>query len=203
MKIYEFKEAVNPRRVRIFLAEKSADVTYSEINIRAGENLRGVLAEKNPTTKVPFLELDDGSCIGETTAICRYFEELIPQPALLGTTPLEKATIDMWQRIAEMQLLQKLIMGFQHTTGVYKDRMTPVPEFGEVSIKEALDNLAVFEEQLEKSTFLAGDQFSIADITLVCAIDFAKIRLDIELGESYPAIKRWYQLVNDRPSSKA
>lgn len=203
MKIYEFNQAVNPRRVRIFLAEKSVDVPYSEINIRSGENLSGPLSEKNPTTKVPFLELDDGNFIGETTAICRYFEELYPQPALLGSNPLEKAQIEMWQRIAELSLLQKLIMGFQHTTGIYKDRMIPVPEFGEISIEEAKSSLDIFEEQLEKYAYLAGDHYSIADITLLCALDFAKLRLDIEIGNEYPSIKRWYQLVCDRPSTKA
>ncbi|MEE2731547.1 MAG: glutathione S-transferase [Pseudomonadota bacterium] len=202
MKIYETKSAPNPRRVRMFLAEKGIDMEYVELDIAAGENLNDANRSKNVTTKVPFLELDDGTCIGESIAICRYFEELQSEPALFGTTPLQKAQVEMWQRRVELHLLLPIGMCFQHTSGYFKDRMNPIPAWGEESGKNAVDFLAVLESHLSGNTYLCGDYFSVADITLLCSLDFARV-VKIRLQDTHPNLQRWYQQVNSRPSAKA
>ncbi len=138
MKIYETKAAPNPRRVRIFLAEKGIDMNYIELDIESGENRSKAMLAKNPSGKVPFLELDDGTVISETVAICRYFEELHPLPNLMGSTALEKATIEMFQRRIEFEFLLPVAMCFQHRTGFFKDRMTPIPE--SVSLSQISSN---------------------------------------------------------------
>ena len=167
MKIYETKTAPNPRRVRMFLAEKGIDVDYVQVDIQKGENLTAEMRAKNPLGKIPILELDDGTCIAETDAICTYFEALQPEPPLMGTTPVEKATISMWQRQVEFAFMMQVGMCFQHTTG-----------------------------------YIAGDTFSIADITALCALDFARV-VDIRLKEEQTSLARWYKAVSNRASAKA
>lgn len=202
MRIYEASTAPNPRRVRMFLAEKGIKMEYVQLDLAAGDNLKPEMIAKNISTKVPFLELDDGSCIGETMAICRYFEELHPSPTLMGTTPLEKAHIEMWQRHIEFYFFAQVAMCFQHTTGFFKDRMVPVPEYGKEAGKLALDFLDKLEKRLAEVPYVAGEQFSVADITLLCAIDFARV-VKIKLGEEHTNLKRWYDAVSARPSAKA
>lgn len=202
MKIYETSTAPNPRRVRIFLAEKGIDMEYVQLDIVNGENLNPEMRSKNATTKIPFLELDDGTCIGETIAICRYFEETHPEPALMGSTALEKAQIEMWQRRAELNFMNMVGMCFQHTTGYFKDRMTPVAEWGVEAGKNAVEFMDLAEQQLAENTYLAGETFSVADITLLCALDFARV-VKIKPSDKHTNIQRWYELVSSRPSAKA
>jgi len=202
MKIYDTKTAPTPRRVRIFLAEKGIDMDYIQVDLAKGENLSKEMRAKNPIGKVPVLELDDGSCIGESDAICTYFEALQPEPPLFGSTPLEKGTIAMWQRQIEMCLFNQIGMCFQHTTGYFKDRMTPVPEFGKVSGINAQKYLNVLERQITKHPFMAGNSFSIADITAMCAIDFGRV-VDVRMDESHVNLAKWYDKVSSRPSAKA
>lgn len=201
MKIYEAKTAPNPRLVRFFLAEKGINIEYVQLDLAAGENLKEDMRKKNITTKVPFLELDDGTIIGETVAICRYFEEVQPEPALMGSTPLEKAIIEMWRRRVEFGFFVPVGMCFQHTTGYFKDRMTPVPEYGAVSGKMAIDFLDVLDAHLATNNFVAGESFSIADITLVVAIDFARV-VKIRMADKHAHLKRWYDQVSSRPSNR-
>ncbi len=157
---------------------------------------------KNPIGKVPVLELDDGSCIGESDAICLYFESLHPQPALMGVTPLEKGTIAMWQRQIEMCLFNQIGMCFQHTTGYFKDRMTPVKEYGVVAGKNAAGFLNELEKRLAVSEFIAAGRFTIADITAMCAVDFARV-VNIKITEEQTNLRRWYAAVSSRASAKA
>lgn len=202
MKIYDTKTAPTPRRVRIFLAEKGIDVDYVQVDLAKGENLSPEMRAKNPIGKIPVLELDDGTCIGESDAICLYFEALQPDPPLMGVTPLEKGVIAMWQRQIEMCLFNQVGMCFQHTTGYFKDRMTPVPEFGKVSGINANKYLSVLDKRLAENEFMAGDKFSIADITALCAIDFGRV-VDLRIGEDQVNLQRWYDQINSRPSIKA
>jgi glutathione S-transferase len=202
MKIYETKTAPSPRRVRIFLEEKNIEMEYVQLDIEKAENLSADMRAKNPVGKVPILELDDGTCISEAASICRYFEEIHPEPPLMGSTSLEKAQVDMWQRQVELYLFMQVGMCFQHSTGYFKDRMTPVKEYGEVAGKNAVDFLSVLDKRLAESMFIAGDSFSIADITALCAIDFARV-VKIKMGEQHHNLKRWYQAVSNRPSAKA
>ncbi|MCB1837499.1 MAG: glutathione S-transferase family protein [Alcanivoracaceae bacterium] len=202
MKIYETRTAPNPRRVRIFLAEKGIDVEYVQLDLQKGENISAEMLKKNPSGKVPVLELDDGTCIAETMAICRYFEALQPEPALMGKTPLEQAQIESWQRLVEFNFLVPVGMCFQHSTGYFRDRMTPVPEFGKVSGEMALGFLDKLEQRLGESTYVAGEQFSVADITLLCAIDFGRV-VKLRLQDQHVHLKRWYEMVAARPSAQA
>ncbi len=204
MKIYEMRIAPNPRRVRMFLAEKDLldSVEFIEMDLQKGENLSPEFRKKSPLTKVPVLELEDGTCICETVAICRYFEEKGQGPALMGTTAMEKAHIEMWQRWCEFYFLLPTGMCFQHTSGYFKDRMTPIPEWGESCRKQVLGFMKHLDTHLAESSFLAGDHFSIADITALCTMDFNKVNR-ISIGEEHPHLKRWYTEVASRPSAKA
>lgn len=202
MKIYETKSAPNPRRVRMFLAEKGVEMEYVQVDIEKGENLSETFRQKNLTTKVPVLELDDGTCLGETGAICRYFEELYPENPLMGSTPLEKAQIEMWQRRIEFHLLLAVGNCFQHTTGYFKDRMKPIADWGDECGKLAMEFMGVLNEHLANSTYIAGDSFSIADITALCTLDFARV-IKLKPLDSHTHIQRWYELVASRPSAQA
>ena len=152
--------------------------------------------------KVPILELDDGTCISESDAICQYFEALQPEPPLFGVTPLQKAQIAMWSRQVEFGLFMQVGLCFQHTTGYFKDRMNPVKEFGVEAGINAAKFLSLLNRRLENSAYIAGDDFSIADITAMCAIDFGSV-VDVRIKDEYTALKEWYGRVSSRPSAKA
>jgi len=202
MKIYDTKTAPSPRRVRIFLAEKNIPMEYVQIDLQKGENISSQMRVKNPVGKIPILELDDGNCISEAASICLYFEELYPDINLLGKNPLEKAQIDMWHRQVELYFFGQVGMCFQHTTGYFKDRMTPVKEYGEVAGKNAVGFLKVLEKRLAESEFIAADRFTIADITAMCAVDFARV-VNIKITDEQVNLQRWYNAVSNRPSAKA
>lgn len=202
MKLYDNPHAPNPRRVRMVLAEKGITYDREELDLGAGDNLQVEFCAKNPFAKVPVLELDDGLCLSETPAICRYLDEVSDEGSLFGKTPKERAIIDMWEHRMESMVLYPALFAFQHITGFFKDRMTPVEEFGKESAKNFLKALPVLEAQLENNDWIAGSQFSIADITAVCAIDFARI-VKVRVGDEYPNIQRWYAAMKERPSYAA
>lgn len=203
MKLYESKTAPNARRVRIFLHEKNIEgVEFVQLDLQGGENLSQEFRAKNPLAKIPVLELDDGTVISESVAICRYFEELNPEPPLLGKSPLEKAQIEQWQRRLELSLLMPTGMCFQHTSGFFKDRMNVVPEWGKECGENVKKFLAFLETHLATSTYMAGDEFSIADITALITIDFNYVN-NIKIEDSQVNLKRWYSLVSSRPSAQA
>lgn len=202
MKIYETRTAPNPRRVRMFLAEKGINVDYVQVDIQSGENLSKEMRKKNPIGKIPILELDDGTCIAETDAICTYFESIQPEPPLMGTSPIEKATISMWQRQVEFAFMLQIGMCFQHSTGYFKDRMVPVPEYGKQAGINAAKYMSILERRLGESEYIAGDQFTIADITALCSMDFARV-VNIRIKDEQVNLQRWYDNVNSRASAKA
>ncbi|MEJ2416742.1 MAG: glutathione S-transferase [Exilibacterium sp.] len=202
MKIYETSSAPNARRVRIFLAEKNIPMEYIQVDIVKGENLSADFLRKNPTGKIPVLELDDGTHIGESVAICRYFEELYPEIPLMGTTAQEKAVIEMWQRRVELHFLFSVGMCFQHVTGYFKDRMNPIKEWGEEAGKQALGFMKLLDTRLADSPYVAGETFSIADITALCAMDFARV-VKLSPKEDQTNLLRWHKQVSDRPSAGA
>lgn len=199
MHIIEAKGTPNGRRVRVFLAEKGIDVPAVNIDLRAGDNLGAAHRAKNPFGRIPVLELDDGTCIAESVAICRYFEEIQPQPPLFGTDALSRAEIEMWNRRAELNLLVPGAQAFRNLTGFFKDREKVSVEWGEISQEAAAEALALFDEALAGSKFLAGDDFSIADITLGVAIDFLEA-VKIKLPYALPNIVRYRADLAARPS---
>lgn len=202
MKLYDTRTAPSPRRVRIFLAEKNIPMEYVQVDLQKGENISPEMRLKNPVGKIPILELDDGTCISEGASICLYFEELYPENNLLGVDALEKACIDMWHRQVELYFFGQVGMCFQHTTGYFKDRMTPVKEYGEAAGKNALGFLNVLEKRLAESEYIAANRFTIADITAMCAVDFARV-VNIKIADGQHNLARWYSAVSSRPSAKA
>ena len=199
MKLHE-APSPNARRVHVFLKEKGLDAIDSvPVDIRGGENLSPEFRAKNPFGRVPVLELDDGTLLSESVAICRYLEGLNPEPSLFGTTPLELATIEMWNRRAEINFMLAAAGAFRNLTGFFKDREKVSAEWGTISLENAADALERFDAVLADSEFLAGDRFSIADITMGCALDFAKM-VKLELPFDLPGVSRYHQALQARPS---
>ena len=202
MKLYEAPLAPNPRRVKIFLAEKGIELESVSLDLQAGENIADGFLVKNMFGKVPVLELDDGTCISESVAICRYFEETNPDPPLFGSTIIEKAMVEMWQRRVELYLTLPVSAAFRNLTGFYKDREKVVKEWGEVSFESAETVYGLFDKHLENHRYFVGDTFTIADITGFCTIDFAKF-IQLEIKEDQKNLSRWYEEVAGRPSAQA
>ncbi len=202
MKLYDLKVAANPRRVRIFLAEKGIEVETVQVDLRGADNLKQEFTDMNPFGRVPVLELDDGSYLSESVAICRYFEELNPEPALFGSGARERARVEMWQRRAELSFLLPVGFAFRHLTGFFKDRETVCPDWGEAMADEAARVLPIFDRHLQSSEYLAGERFSIADITFTVALDFARASKR-ELPADLSGVSRWHEQVAARPSYRA
>ncbi|MBV8358545.1 MAG: glutathione S-transferase family protein [Deltaproteobacteria bacterium] len=175
MKIYESHDAPNPRRVRIFLAEKGLQISFEQVDITNAVNRGEEFRRKNSLATVPVLELDNGTCICESVAICRYFEEIHPQPALFGSGPEQRALVEMWNRRIEFNLLQPIADTFRQRHDFFKGRIRQLPEYAQVQRLNAEDALAWLDRELAGRSFVAGDQFSIADITGLVAIDFGRV----------------------------
>jgi glutathione S-transferase len=203
MKILQTKTAPNPRRVRIFLAEKGIEVPYEELDLMKGELKTPDFVKLNPMQRVPVLILDDGTPIAETMAICRYFEETHPQPALFGTGARERAVVEMWSRRMELNLLLCVAQAFRHLHPAMAQLEVPqVAEWGEANKPRVLEVLGFMDQELAGRRYIAGDAFSIADITGLVAVDFmraARIQRPPELEH----LARWHADVSARPSAKA
>jgi len=203
MKIIETRLAPNPRRVRIFLAEKGISVPFEEVDLMKGELKTPELTRLNPLQRVPILVLDDGTAISETMAICRYFEELHPEPALFGKSPLERATVEMWNRRVELGFFFNVTQGFRHIHPAMASLEVPqVKEWGEANKLKAMEALAVLDQSLAGRDFIAGNLFSVADITALVAVDFMRVAR-LAVPEALGNVKRWHAAVAARPSAKA
>lgn len=199
MQIIDGKGTPNGRRVRVFLAEKGITVPSVFIDLRAGDNIGAAHRARNPFGRVPVLELDDGTCIAESVAICRYFEELQPTPVLFGSDTMSRVMVEMWNRRAEINFLLPGAQAFRNLTGIFKDREKISAEWGAISQEAAADALAIFDERLGQSRFLAGDAFSIADITFGVALDFFQA-VKLELPFDLPNVTRYRTELAARPS---
>ncbi|MFQ5666694.1 MAG: glutathione S-transferase family protein, partial [Candidatus Binatia bacterium] len=175
MKIYDSQTAPNPRRVRIFLAEKEIQVPYEQVDIIKAENRTPAFRKKNPLGVVPVLELDDGTCIAESVAICRYFEETHPEPPLMGIGARDRAIVEMWQRRMELEIFIPVAQVFRNTHAFFEGRIPQVPAYGEVCRNTVTQRLAWLEQVLADRKFIAGERYTIADITALCAIDFGRV----------------------------
>jgi glutathione S-transferase len=202
MKIYNSSVAPNPRRVRIFLAEKGINVPYQEIDIAKAENRQPDFRKINPLATVPVLELDDGAHIAESVAICRYFEELYPEPPLFGVGAKLRAAVEMWQRRMEFTLLAPIADSFRLQHEFFKGRIRQCPEYAAIRKEDALERLPWLDDELAHRSFIAGDQFTIADITAMVAIDFGRLS-NIRIQPHQKNLARWHQEVSARPSAKA
>lgn len=203
MKLYDGGRAPNPRRVRIYLAEKGIDVPKEPVDLGALQHKSAAFTALNPVQRLPVLVLDDGTVISESIAICRYFEVLHPEPPLFGRGAMEIARIEMWNRRLELHLLFSVSHVFRHTHPAMKELEVPqVPAWAEANKPRIAAFLDILDRELERHPFVAGDRYSVADITGLVAIDLmkpAKLALPNEFGN----VRRWHKDVSSRPSASA
>ena len=193
--------APNPRRVRMFLAEKGLTVPTKELSIIKGEHKAPEFTDKYPQGQLPVLELDDGRIIGESVAICRYFEALHPDPPLFGNDALAIAETDMWVRRVEFTLMNAVGQVWMHTHPFTARVVVPrYTEFGESNRPKALAAMKRFDDVLQDREFLAGDAYSMADIVLLTSIDFAAF-IGIAMPQELAALGDWHKRVSARPSA--
>ena len=207
MKLYDCAMAPNPRRVRIFLAEKKVEVEVKQINILEGENLSDEYLAINRWGFVPALELEDGTCLSEAPCIFRYIEHIYPEPNLLGKTPIETAEIGKWERFSEMQGGQAIGEFFRNQAEPLKNRGLPgfsdlpqIPELISRGKKRAEWFYAQINMRLMETEFIAGERFTAADITTLCVIDFGK-RVGLPFSEQQTPISQWYEKITARKST--
>lgn len=202
MKLYNSSTAPNPRRVRVFLAEKGIVVPVEEVDIVKAVNRGAEFRKKNPMGTLPVLELDDGTFLAESVAICRYFEELQPEPRLMGTDVKDRALVDMWDRRMEFEVLMATMGAFRYRHEFFKGRIEQSPEFAEICRRQAITSLAWLDSELASRPFIAGDRFTIADITALCGIDFGRVS-GIRIDPGQKNLSRWHAAVSARPSARA
>ena len=203
MKLYDGGRAPSPRRVRVFLAEKGIDVSKVPVDLAKLEQKSEAFRALNPMQRVPVLELDDGTVIAETMAICRYFEALRLEPNLFGRDPVEIGKVEMWNRRIELGLLGAVQAVFRHAhPGMAQFEVPQIPQWAEANKPRVAEFLAFLDRELAGRKFIAGDRFTVADVTALVAIDFMKAA-KLDLPESYKHIRRWHAEVSARPSAAA
>lgn len=207
MKLYDNEFAPSPRRVRMFIAEKDLarhgiDVTRIAVDIAAGDTGGAEFLAVNPLGEVPVLELEDGTRLRESLAICRYLETLYPEPCLLGDTPLERARIEA----AVLELMFRVYVptthAFRHTHRFWQGRVTQIAEYGALARTQVLAEWSRIDRELAERPFIAGDAFSFADIVAFTTLEFGKpsgIRMQPEQSH----LARWHALIAARPSARA
>ena len=203
MKLYDNKMANSPRKVRMFMSEKNIkDVEMVEIDLMKGEHKTAEYREIAPNARIPALQLDDGMVIMESTAICRYLECLYPEPNLFGKSPIEIASIEMWQARIYSELMIPLAMGFRHLHPAMSGLETQNKEYGETQKDIGIKSLKYFNGVLSESEFVAGDRYTFADIQMITTTDFF-IGLNQLSLEDYPEIQRHTNLMSQRESFSA
>ena len=194
--------APNPRRVRIFLAEKGVDLPETTVDMRKREHKSAEFRAKNSMGQLPTLELDDGTCISETVAICRYFEETHPEPPLFGRTAVEKALVDQWIRRVEFAVMMPVGNFWRHAHPFTAALLTQFKDFGESNKETYRGAQKYVDRELEGREFLVGDSYTMADICLLSTVDFAEwIGLPVE--DEFTNLKAWRERVKARPSADA
>ena len=194
----------NPRTVRMFMAEKKIDLPLVEVDLMGAENRRGPYLEKNPAGQLPCLELDDGTFLSEILPICEYLEEKHPRPALVGTTPEERAVTRMWARRIDLNIVEPMANGFRYGEGLmlFKDRVHTIPQAADDLKAIGREKLAWLDGLMGGNQFIAGARFTLADIFLFAFIDFGRT-----VGQSLdPALRwlpAWFERVGSRPSAAA
>jgi len=203
MLLYHDLRAPNPRRVRIFLAEKGVAYDTIEVSIAASQHQTPEFRKKNPLALLPVLELADGKVLRESMAICRYIEELYPEPNLFGNDPWERAEIEQWNRHAELELLVPIAQVFRNANAFWAGRIKQSPEFAAIMRDLVGDRFDWIEGELARRPYLAGQRFTVADITALCAIDFGKVSNIRIKPDTHPQLAAWHARVSGRPSAKA
>jgi glutathione S-transferase len=210
MKLYQSNASPNSRRVRIFLAEKGIAITFVPVDLAAKEQFSESYRVVNPRSQVPVLQLDDGTVIGEVPAIWRYLEETHPDTPLLGSKPKDKALVAMWERRVELDGFAAVMEAVRNAVPGLKGRALSgphfyeqIPELAERSRARVRNFYADLDKRLADSPFVGADQFSVADITALVAIDFAIKAIDLPIPDGHTAVSRWYAQIAARPSASA
>ncbi len=203
MKFYDLPPSPNARRVRIFMAEKGLEIATVVVDMMAGENRTPEYLAKNSLGKMPVLELDDGTCIAESAAICRYLEELHPEPSLFGRDALERARVEMWHRRMELEILLPMIAIFVHSAAMWQGRLVQVAEWAEVNRTNVAARMAWLDGALDGRDYIAGDEYSVADIAAQCAFVMGKAAVGVRIPADLENLDRWWQRVSTRPTARA
>ena len=202
MKLYDFVGAPNPKRVRVYLAEKGLSVPTQSVNILSGENRTPEFLAKNPMGGLPVLELDDGTYLPESLAIMEYLEDLNPTPPMIGTTPAERGRVRALERIAELSILGRVATIFQNSHPFFAGRIKQSPDAADNARNLLKGASRILDGMVGKGPFVAGARPTIADCTLVAAFDFAQfagVPIDPECGN----LQRWWSSFKERPSAQA
>lgn len=202
MILHDLTAGMHPRRVRIFLAEKGLSIERREVDAAAGANRTQEFIRLNPLGKLPVLELDDGSAIAESLAICRYLEAMNPDPPLMGRTPREVAAVEMWTLRMDHQLSQMITLAFVHSGDFYRGRVEQIPEVATWARARALETMRWLDQELAGRRHIAGDDYTMADIVAQCAFVLGKavgLRIPAEMSH----LTRWFAEVTVRPTARA
>jgi glutathione S-transferase len=203
MKLYDAGRAPNPRRVRVFLAEKGLSIETEQVDLAKLQHKSPEFTALNPIQRVPVLILDDGTAISESIAICRYFEALRPDPPLFGRSALEIAMIEMWQRRIEMNFLSGVANVFRHLHPAMAEMEQPqIAQWGEVNKPRVMEFLSILDARLKDNVFVGGEHYSVADISGMIAVDFMKVA-KLAVPPALKNVARWHAQVSERPSAKA
>jgi glutathione S-transferase len=202
MKLYDGGRAPNPRRVRIFLSEKGMSIPVEKIDLASLQHKTAEFTALKPLQRVPVLVLDDGTVITESIAICRYIEGLRPEPPLFGRGALEEALVEMWNRRVELNLYQAVSAVFRHLHPSMREMESQVPEWGEANRPRVFEFLALLDRELRDRMFIAGDHYTIADITGLVAVDFMR-PAKLIMPEEFVNLRRWHTQVGERVSATA
>lgn len=202
MILYDLNPGMHPRRVRIFIAEKGISIERREVDAAGGANATPDFLRLNPLGKLPVLELEDGSCIAESLAICRYLEALYPQPPLMGQTPQASAHTEMWTLRMDHELSQPIALAFVHSSDFYRGRVEQVPEVANWARGRALQTMAWLDGELAERSHIAGDDYTLADIVAQCACVLGKA-VGLRIPPDMTHLSRWFTQVSARPTARA
>ena len=202
MSLHDLSAGMHPRRVRIFMAEKGLSIERHEVDAAGGANAMPDFLRLNPLGKLPVLELDDGSAIAESLAICRYLEASHPQPPLMGTTPQASAHTEMWTLRMDHELSQPIALAFMHSSDFYRGRVEQVPEVASWARNRALQTMAWLDGELAERSHIAGDNYTLADIVAQCACVLGKA-VGLRIPPEMTYLSRWFTQVSARPTARA
>jgi len=202
MILHDLAAGMSPRRVRIFLAEKGISIERREVDAAGGANSTPDFLRLNPLGKLPVLELDDGTSIAESLAICRYLETLNPDPPLMGRTPREVADIEMWTLRMDHELSQMIALSFVHSSDFYRGRIEQIPEVASWARGRALQTMAWLDGELAERRHIAGDGYTLADIVAQCAFVLGKA-VGLRIAPDMTNLSRWFTEVTARPTARA
>jgi glutathione S-transferase len=194
----------NPRVVKMFLAEKGLELDRVEVDLMAGENRQGAYGQVNPSGTLPALEVDEGEVIAEITAICEYLEELHPEPALIGSTPMQRAQTRMWTRRIDLGIVEPMTNGFRYSQGLrlFQNRIRCIPQAADELKTIAQEKLAWLDGLIAGREWIVGDRFTLADIVLYCFLDFGA-SVGQPLNPDNKNLAAWFDRAKARPSAAA